>query len=151
MITFDLSCDHDHRFEGWFRNREDFEEQLARGLVACPLCSSTKVTKRLSAVAVHLARRSAEPQKAPEVEAEKPPQPKQPEGVNPEPFFRALGRFIEHNFDDVGPSFADEARKIDQGEAEARNIRGTTTPQEEEALREDGVEFLKVALPKYDA
>ena len=58
------------------------------------------------------------------------------------PFFQALTRFIETQFEDVGSGFADEARKVDNGEAEARNIRGTTTPEEEAELREEGVEFL---------
>lgn len=162
MITFDLACDRDHRFEGWFRNREDFDDQLGRGLVACPLCGSTRVTKQLSAVAVHVPRRAA-PTPAPE--ASKPPAPASPPApagpagpsgpgappVEAKPFFQALARFVETHFEDVGPGFAEEARKIDRGEVEARNIRGSTTPEEEEALREEGVEFLKVAVPKYDA
>ena len=28
MITYDLACEKGHRFEGWFRNREDFGAQL---------------------------------------------------------------------------------------------------------------------------
>ncbi len=151
MITFDLSCDHDHRFEGWFRDRGDFESQLERGLVACPLCGSTQVTKQLSPVALHFSRRSAAPRPQPKDDTESSPKESVPDKASPESFFRALGRFIEKNFDNVGPAFAEEARKIDRGEVEARNIRGTTTPQEEEALRDEGVEFLKVPVPKYDA
>lgn len=149
MIVFQLSCDHRHPFEGWFRNREDFEAQLSEGLLTCPVCGSTKITKELSPVAVHLGRRSA---------PEKPQVPATPQGATagapapgPEAFFRALAAFVENHFEDVGPSFAQEARKIESGESDPRNIRGTTTPAEEEALREEGVEFLKIALPKYDA
>ncbi|RMG85034.1 MAG: DUF1178 family protein [Candidatus Dadabacteria bacterium] len=143
MITFDLSCDQGHRFEGWFRNREEFERQLAEGLLVCPLCGSGKIKKEPSAPAVHVARRTA-----PETP---PPGAGQAEKPRPEAFFLALARFVEKHFEDVGDRFADEARKIHRGEAEARNIRGTTTQAEEEALREEGVEFLKVPLPKYDA
>jgi hypothetical protein len=71
--------------------------------------------------------------------------------VSAESFLRALGRFVETHFDDVGPAFAEEARKIDRGDAEARNIRGTTSPEEEEALRDEGVDFIKVPVPKFDA
>ena len=147
MITFDLSCDREHRFEGWFRNLEDFEDQLARDLVACPLCGSNRVSKRLSPVAVHVGRRSVAPPPKPEASQD----PKPAGEVTPEAFLRAMGRFIEENFHDVGSEFAEEARKIDRGEVDARNIRGTTTPAEEEALRDEGIEFHKVALPKYDA
>ena len=146
MITFELGCDQGHRFEGWFRNRETLEEQLASGLVECPVCGSPQVEKRLSPVAVHVGRRSA---------PATPPAPAQPSSAPPRPtpqaFFNALTEFVETHFDDVGPAFASEARKIEHGEVEARNIRGTTTPAEEEALREDGIDFLKIPLPKYDA
>ena len=74
-----------------------------------------------------------------------------PRGPEAEPFFRGLSEFLERNFEDVGASFAREARRIDAGESEPRNIRGTTSAEEEETLREEGVEFFKVALPKYDA
>ncbi|MBE0618536.1 MAG: DUF1178 family protein, partial [Proteobacteria bacterium] len=40
MITFDLACGQGHRFEGWFGNAQDYEDQLARGLLECPLCGS---------------------------------------------------------------------------------------------------------------
>ena len=168
MITFDLACDQRHRFEGWFRNREDFDAQLAGGLIACPLCGSSRVEKQLSAVSVHVGRRTA-PVLPPlaastKISAGGPPGPpasdssatapvpaQKPVGVPVQPFFQALTRFIETQFEDVGSRFADEARKVESGESEARNIRGTTTPEEEAELREEGVEFMKVAVPKYDA
>ncbi|MDW7711524.1 MAG: DUF1178 family protein [Deferrisomatales bacterium] len=152
MITFDLACDGGHRFEGWFGSARDFEQQMAGGLVECPLCGSRTVTKQLSPVAVHMSRRSAAgPERQP---AGKPPAPGNappPAVPPPEAFFRVLTRFVESHFEDVGASFAQEARRIDSGESEQRNIRGSATPEEEDSLREDGVEFFKLALPKYDA
>jgi hypothetical protein len=41
--------------------------------------------------------------------------------------------------------------KIHCGEEEARNIKGTTTHQEEETLREEGVQFFKVPVVKLDS
>jgi hypothetical protein len=155
MITFDLACEHGHRFEGWFRNGQDFEEQLAREFVSCPLCGSHRVTKQLSPVAVHVARRTAPvtpPTPQPEAtEGLAAPSAPSPGPARPVAFFHALARFVEEHFEDVGPAFAAEARKIEEGEAEQRNIRGTTTAKEEESLREDGIEFLKIPVPKYDA
>ncbi len=142
MITFDLSCENGHRFEGWFRNREAFEEQLGGGLIQCPVCGSSRIRREPSPVAVHVGRRTAQGEGR---------RGNREDTQRPEAFFVALSRFIEKHFEDVGPAFADEARKIHRGEAPARNIRGTTTPQEEEALKEEGIEFLKVSLPKYDA
>ncbi len=59
MITFDLSCEKSHKFEGWFKNREDFDDQMDTRIIACPLCGSTAITKRLSPVAVHIGRRAS--------------------------------------------------------------------------------------------
>ena len=53
MIIFDLACQHDHRFECWFQSREDFDSQLASGLIACPHCGSLAIRRIPSAV--HLA------------------------------------------------------------------------------------------------
>jgi hypothetical protein len=54
---------------------------------------------------------------------------------------RALKHTVLKNSEDVGAGFADEARKIHFGEAEERNIRGSSTPEEARALFEDGVTF----------
>jgi len=152
VITFDLACENGHRFEGWFRNGQDFEDQLAGDLVSCPLCGSHKITKQLSPVAVHVARRTAPaPPPAPRPEPAGGPVPQAARPADPRVFFSAVARFVEEHFEDVGPSFAAEARKIEEGEADPRNIRGTTTAEEEEALREDGIEFLKIPVPDYDA
>ena len=64
MKVLDLQCSHHHSFEGWFASQDDFESQLARGLVACPLCADTTITKKLSAPRLNLSA----PQEAANVE-----------------------------------------------------------------------------------
>ena len=54
MKVFDLRCEHDHRFEGWFASSEAYEDQLARDLVACPICASTAVSRLPSAPHLNL-------------------------------------------------------------------------------------------------
>jgi hypothetical protein len=149
MITYDLSCDKGHRFEGWFANREAFEEQLSKALISCPLCESRKIEKRLSAVAVHVARpASAHPSPA---QAEPASGAEAGPGAVEGSYLRQLADFVEKNFEDVGSKFAEEAQKMKRGEIESRSIRGSTTGEDEESLREEGIEFTKIALPKYDA
>ena len=63
---------------------------------------------------------------------------------------RELHEYIQKNFDNVGDKFAEVALRIHHGEEDGRNIRGTTTGSEEETLREEGVQFIKISLPKYD-
>jgi hypothetical protein len=54
---------------------------------------------------------------------------------------RMLRRQVEANCDYVGEGFAAEARKIHDGEAEARGIYGEATTEQIEALTDDGIEI----------
>ena len=48
--------------------------------------------------------------------------------------------------EDVGNSFAEEARKIHYKESPERSIRGQTTLDEAEALREEGIEVMAMPM-----
>jgi hypothetical protein len=54
MKVLDLQCGQNHVFEGWFGSEEDFQSQLTRGLVTCPMCGDAQVTKKLSAPRLNL-------------------------------------------------------------------------------------------------
>src|ERR1700740_1860407 len=54
MKVLDLPCSRQHVFEGWFGSEDDFQGQLERGLVECPMCGDTRVAKRLSAPRINL-------------------------------------------------------------------------------------------------
>jgi hypothetical protein len=56
-------------------------------------------------------------------------------------------REILRNTEDVGERFAEEARRIHFGEAEERGIRGVASPQERQALHEEGIEVMALPLP----
>ena len=65
---------------------------------------------------------------------------------------RHLRTEIEKNCDYVGADFAEEARKIHHGEAEARGIFGEASEEEAEALREEGIEIGHIPwVPPTDA
>ena len=58
---------------------------------------------------------------------------------------------VERNCDYVGEGFAEEARRIHKGEADARGIYGEATPDEAEALAEEGIEVAKIPwVPRAD-
>lgn len=140
MIIFDLSCSNGHNFEGWFQSPDGFEAQLASGLVACPVCGSVEIRRVPSAV--HLGK----PSKGPEAPAEN--------AIAVNPHGEVLGALqklvsaIVATSEDVGAEFASEARKIHYLEAPARSIRGHATEQEFEALREEGIEVLRLPIVK---
>lgn len=70
---------------------------------------------------------------------------------SPQKVLREFHEFVQKNFDNVGNKFAEVALRIHHGEEDGRNIRGTTTGSEEETLREEGVQFIKLSLPKLDS
>src|SRR3546814_20330667 len=49
LKVFDLQCDQDHVFEGWFSSADNYESQQSRGLLNCPVCNSHQISKKLSA------------------------------------------------------------------------------------------------------
>jgi hypothetical protein len=55
-------------------------------------------------------------------------------------------REIMGRSEDVGNSFADEARKIHYKESPERSIRGQTTIDEAESLREEGIDILSMPM-----
>ena len=152
MIVFDLQCPDSHRFEGWFASAEDYERQLAAGQIACPVCAAPQVRKVPSArINKHKGpREEAAPKPAAAASAVTPAAP----APKPAPTQQmTLAAFIDHvlvNSEDVGTRFAEEARKIHQGEAPRRSIRGQATAAETEALLEEGVPVMPLPIPPKD-
>lgn len=142
MIVFNLSCDHDHRFEGWFESTAKFEAQQESKLLSCPVCSSATVNKQLHAPYVNTsAARPASAKAAAQ-------QPATQQAV----MHKALSRLVEHviaNTDDVGDAFPEEARKIHYSESPERAIRGNATADEVTELREEGIDVVPVPIPKH--
>src|SRR3989304_3695785 len=59
MIVFDLGCDNDHRFEGWFASSDDFERQQNERMLSCPLCGSPHINRLLTAARLNSGRTEA--------------------------------------------------------------------------------------------
>jgi hypothetical protein len=166
MIKYALQCRCGHGFEGWFRNSDTFEAQAAEGALACPRCGSTEVTKAIMAPRIGKAgprvgtagssigtagssigtAGSSIGKEGEAVQAVAPRSGAAPDG--PQAKLRAklleLRRAVETSCDDVGPAFAEEARKIHYGEAEARGIYGRASAEEAEALRDEGIEVAAI-------
>ncbi|MCX8145509.1 MAG: DUF1178 family protein [Azovibrio sp.] len=135
MIIFDLSCDAEHRFEGWFASHADFETQQTQGLVRCPYCDS-RVIRRVPSVSHLVTPRQGD---AAQAHAGPPPQ-------DPVDWLRRLGEVIRANSEDVGRRFAEDARRIHYAEAPARAIRGQATREEFLELRDEGIEVVPLPI-----
>lgn len=154
MKVLNLQCAHQHAFEGWFGSEDDFVNQLARGLLTCPLCGDDHIHKTLSAPRLNLRSGRQDVQDPGAAEPSGAVVAMSNHAVSPElvalqaRMLKAL-RDVVAQTEDVGERFADEARAMHSGEAEHRNIRGQTSPQEALAMMEEGIEV--IALPMLPA
>jgi hypothetical protein len=148
VIRYALTCDRDHVFESWFRSSETFDDQAARGLLACPLCGSPKVEKAMMAPAVTARPKQRAQNPDPPGDAPAPaPEVKSPVAILSDrerqlrEKLKELRDHLTQNADYVGPAFPDEARKMHHGEIDRRSIYGEASPEEAAALSEEGIEF----------
>jgi hypothetical protein len=179
MKVLDLQCSQQHAFEGWFGSEEDFQSQLARNLVHCPMCGNADITKKLSAPRFNLGKSAApitevaaESKNASTLEtnskttatstelAVKSPASSQTQQVAQRPnlppevaevmqaAWLEVAKHVMANTEDVGSSFASEARKIHYGEADERAIRGQATPDQTMELLEEGIDVMPMPIPE---
>ena len=118
------------------------------------MCQDTTITKRLSAPRLNVGHFSDAPPVS-EAQVSTTPQTSTAVAVSNEStqllqlqaaLMQQMREFVSKT-ENVGDRFADEARRIHEGESEERPIRGTATPQEREALAEEGIAV--VALPEF--
>ena len=158
MKVLNLQCAQQHSFEGWFGSEDDFQSQLSRGLVECPMCADKAVLKMPSAPRLNLGGHAApaasgtSPDVTPGAPASTAVAPAQADAsnvMNPAAqaaFLKAL-RHVVANTEDVGERFADEARRMHYGDTEARNIRGQASMKETVELLEEGIEVMPLPMP----
>lgn len=144
MIVLDLCCDSSHVFEGWFASAEDFEAQRATGKVACPTCGSAAIVRRPSAPYVQRGEKSVAPGQQQQAVAKLP-------AASMQAAMMKLVRQMMRDAENVGAAFPEEARKIHYGEAEERSIRGVASPDEADALLDEGILVVPVPWPDDDA
>lgn len=158
MIHYSLQCGAAHTFDGWFASSSAFDAQVKRRLVECPACGDTGVTRALMAPAVSKKGNAV-------AVAAKPSKPGPGTGAGPGAVavsgegmpdhvrvaLQRLRSDVEKNCEYVGDSFAEEARRIHDGESAARGIYGETTPEQAEALADDGITVARIPwVPRAD-
>ncbi len=136
-------------------NRADLEEQHTEARIRCPVCDDPHIVEKPTAPAIHVPRRTrqldAQKQRESEEAKSVAGESQAPNALGPlRAMVEAVRQVVEESFEDVGPHFADEAVSIYLGDSEERPIRGTATEEEEADLQELGIEFNKVALPRFD-
>lgn len=146
MIVFDLSCDHGHRFEGWFGSSEDFTSQKARGLLACPQCGSEAIEKAPMAPAVGKKgnQRAGQSPKGAKGVSNAPMTPEVAAALDK--LAKAQAKALE-NSTWVGKDFAEQSRAMHYGERDHAAIHGEASLEEARDLIEEGVPVAPLPLP----
>lgn len=150
MIVYDLQCrPGEHRFEGWFKSSEDFEQQQKRGLLACPACGSVAIHKAVQAP--RLARKTSQ---LPSLERQAPtPQAPVANAPLPPQALELVNRLAQLQSEAlkssryVGGKFAEDARAMHYGEREHEVIHGQASPEEARELVEEGIAITPLPFP----
>lgn len=170
MKVLNLQCGQQHSFEGWFGSEDDFQTQLQRGLVECPMCADKAVVKMPSSPRLNFGGHAPpSPSAAPDqfitrgssspAAADKDAKPstglsrwaeqaaQSSPSIEQQASFLNAVRHVLANTEDVGDRFANQARAMHYGDAEPRSIRGQATQREAVELIEEGIDVMALPMP----
>lgn len=148
MIRYALRCERGHDFESWFQSSSAYDSQRKRGLVACPMCDSTKVEKAIMAprIASKGKSKAAPQQPAPIDDNASSSLVMAPQEREVIAKLKELRDHVLKNADNVGNKFPDEARKMHYGDIEHRAIYGEATAEEARSLVDEGIEVAPLPI-----
>ena len=134
MIKYNLICDNGHEFESWFADSIEFEKLKKRKLLGCIFCNSTKISKSIMSPMISIINDKNEKDYQSNFDTL---QKQKNKLIN-------LRNFIEKNFEYVGKDFSKKVREIYYDKKTKKTIYGTTTPEEREELKEEGIDLFSV-------
>lgn len=148
MKVLNLQCDVQHAFEGWFSDDADYQQQIDNNILRCPVCDSEKILKlpsapRLNLSGVKSTEAHAQPANANDSMTEMMSLPKS----QLQAMLLEATRQLMAGTKDVGERFADEARRMHYGEKPHEAIRGRASKEEADALHDEGIDFIALAIP----
>lgn len=133
MKVYNLTCEFEHHFEGWFSSEDDYNTQVGDAAICCPVCDSHAISRLPSAPRLSLSG------------AQEPPSDARSEIQSQ---ILAIMRQIISSTEDVGERFVEEARRIHYNEVPERAIRGVASVEECEALVEEGIDVVALPIPE---
>lgn len=137
MIRYTLICESEHQFDSWFKSFDAFENLSKAGHLSCSVCGSTSVSLALMAPAVQM---NAKAPSKPDLKTSQ---------SDVESAMTKMRQEVEANSEYVGVSFAQEARRMHDGDAPERAIYGEAKLDEAKKLIEDGVPVMPLPfMPK---
>ena len=128
MIIFNLICSTcSTKFEGWFENTKEYENQKRKKIINCPSCNSSSVKKSLMTPYLPTKSNSKKEEKIKKAMVNN---------------IKKYKKIIEKNYDYVGDNFTDEAKKMKYGEKKERPIYGEATIEQTKELAEEEISVI---------
>ena len=133
MIKYILKCKKKHEFESWFTNSTEFEKLKKNKLLECIYCKSKEIEKSIMSPRVISKKISKNNDRN-----------QGQEFLKIKKDLIKIRKFIEKNFEYVGDKLAQKIKDIHYSKKKNYNIYGTTTLEEREELKEEGIELSNI-------
>ena len=136
MIKYNLKCQNNHEFESWFSESKEFEKLKKKKMLECIYCNSSNIKKNI--MSPNVLNSESDKKKLNSIELNS----KEIAKIKKE--FKKIKKFVETNFKYVGNKFTQEVKDIHYNNKKDKNIYGTTTQQERDELKEEGIELTTI-------
>ena len=133
MIKYNLKCINKHEFESWFSESKEFDRLKKKNLIECIFCHTKNVEKSIMSPRILNSRDLKNQNKIPNIKMK-----------NFKKDLQNLRKFVEKNFEFVEKNFAKKIREVYYDKKSEKNIYGSTTEEEKEELREEGIELVSI-------
>ena len=139
MIKYNLKCKNKHEFESWFSDSKEFDRLKRKNLIECIFCQSKKIEKSIMAPNVANTKLQNKQKKISSLKMK-----------NFKKDLIKLRKFVEKNFEFVGNNFANKVREVYYDKKSKKNIYGSTTAEEKEELKEEGIDLVNIPWVEKD-
>ena len=146
MIKYQLICDFEHKFEGWFPSIKDFDSQQKNKQLICPMCDSPTVDKDIMSPRIKVTKKKSvikTPRQRGKNAMMDMAGRQMVMGGRARTLLKQLEKHVKEKFEDVGKNFPREARKASVGERN-ENFYGSATKKEANELVDEGIDLFHV-------
>ena len=157
MIKYQLICNNEHRFDGWFPNIAEFERQQEKKLLICPMCDSNQVDRAIMAPRIGKNKNKSKTKTKNKSQLDKEEfyrgqftDDTMIPASRAKDILRKIRKQIVTDFDNVGDRFVKEYRKHEKGERDDR-FYGTPSKEEVKELLEEGIDLFHLPNVKDNA
>jgi len=157
MIKYQLNCNNEHQFDGWFPNIAEFERQQEKKLLICPLCDSNQVDRAIMSPGIGKSKSKSKTKTTSKSQLDKEEFYKAQftddtmiPASQAKNILRKIRKKIVTEFDNVGDRFVKEYRKHEKGERDDK-FYGVPSKEEVKELVEEGVDLFHLPNVKDDA